>query len=124
MIGNLLAIPTWFLAITSGGSFQLAMIWLAVEYLVAECWFGPTVNVLQSTVGPKIGGTAQGMFTVTGAIANFAPAVLGFLYQSQQTTVPSEGLTTLLSVGVCTCYLLSALCFGASAVAAPKPKSD
>lgn len=123
--GNLLATPAWYMAITSENSFQLAMVWLAVEYLVAECWFGPTVSVLQSSVGKKIGGTAQGLFTVTGAIGNLAPAVLGFVYDQQQQqsgASSSEDLTNLLAISVCGCYILSAFCFGASALSPPPPK--
>lgn len=121
VVGNLLATPAWYMAVTSGDSFQLAMVWLAVEYLVAECWFGPTVSVLQTSVGPKIGGTAQGLFTVTGAIGNLAPAALGFVYDQQ----PSEELTNLLVISVCSCYILSAVAFGASALSeSPKPKLE
>lgn len=59
VVGNLLAAPTWYLAVHSS-EFQVAMIWLTVEYLVAECWFGPTISSLLSTVPSRIGGTAQG----------------------------------------------------------------
>lgn len=41
VIGCILAAPTWYLSVHSNGSFENAMAWLAVEYLVAECWFGP-----------------------------------------------------------------------------------
>ena len=58
-------------------SFTAAMAWLAASYLGAEVWFGPTISVLQSSVPADRGGTAQGIFTLTGAIANLAPAVLG-----------------------------------------------
>jgi MFS family permease len=126
--GNLLATPAWYMAITSENSFQLAMVWLAVEYLVAECWFGPTVAVLQSSVGKKIGGTAQGLFTVTGAIGNLAPALLGFVYdqQHQGAAASPNDLTNLLAISVCSCYILSAFCFGASALSDPpaKPKLE
>ena len=73
--GSILAAPAWYFAVQPNQSFAVAMAWLAAEYFVAECWFGPTISTLQSTVGPKIGGTAQGIFTVTGALANFAPSV-------------------------------------------------
>ena len=124
VIGNLLAIPAWYMAISSGHSFQVAMVWLAIEYLVAECWFGPTISVLQSCVGPKVGGTAQGLFTFTGAIGNLAPAALGFVYtQHQQSGLPGlADLTNLLAVSVCSCYVASAFFFGASALSAPPRK--
>eukprot|EP00546_Thalassionema_frauenfeldii_P018112 CAMPEP_0178901982 /NCGR_PEP_ID=MMETSP0786-20121207/4347_1 /TAXON_ID=186022 /ORGANISM="Thalassionema frauenfeldii, Strain CCMP 1798" /LENGTH=515 /DNA_ID=CAMNT_0020573189 /DNA_START=11 /DNA_END=1558 /DNA_ORIENTATION=- len=113
--GNFLAIPCWYMAITSVDSFQMAMVWLAIQYLVAECWFGPTISVLQASVRQKTGGTAQGLFTVTGALGNLAPAALGFFYE-QYTNVGPEELTTLLVITVCSCYALSAILFGASAV--------
>lgn len=124
VIGNLLAIPAWYMSISSGHSFQVAMVWLAIEYLVAECWFGPTISVLQASVGPKVGGTAQGLFTFTGAIGNLAPAALGFVYtQHQQSGLTgADDLTNLLAVSVCGCYIISAFFFGASALSAPPPK--
>lgn len=121
VVGSVLAAPAWYLAVHSDISFQLAMVWLAVEYLVAECWFGPTISVLQSTVGSKIGGTAQGLFTVTGAIGNLAPTVLGFLYSSQAGGGASTDLANLLSIGVCGGYLSSAACFAVSALSPPPP---
>lgn len=66
VVGSILAAPTWYFAIETNQSFEVAMAWLAAEYFVAECWFGPTISVLQKTVGPKIGGTSQGLFTLTG----------------------------------------------------------
>lgn len=122
VVGSLLAIPAWWYTVHAP-SFEYAMIFLAIEYIVAECWFGPTVAVLQSEVGAGRGGTAQGMFTLTGAIGNLAPSVLGFLYVQQQQTQVLEAdgnpgniiLANLLGGAVCAGYLLSALCFAKSA---------
>jgi len=112
IVGSLLAVPSWWLAVNSS-TFQLSMIWLGVEYLVAECWFGSTVAVLQSSVGKERGGTAQGMFTLTGAIGNLAPSLLGVLYgQATSQGVENQvALSNLLGVAVCTGYLISAVCF-------------
>jgi len=114
VVGSILAAPAWYMTITAP-TFESSMGWLAVEYLVAECWFGPVVAVLQSSVGPKRGGTAQGMFTLTGAIGNLAPSLLGILYgQATATgTVADDGssLSELLKVGVSAGYVLSAVCF-------------
>ena len=121
VVGSLLAAPAWYLAIQLDQSFETAMLWLTLEYLVAECWFGPTISTLQATVGPKIGGTAQGLFTLTGAIANFAPAALGFLY-GQSTATEGESsakLTELLVFGVCFGYIASAFCFAMAAQSPP-----
>ena len=118
VLGSVLAIPTWYFAIHEG-SFGGAMGFLAAEYFVAECWFGPTVNVLQSTVGPKVGGTAQGLFTVTGAVGNLAPTALGFLYDAGS----NGDLSDLLTTFVCGGYLLSATCFAASALSLPEEET-
>ena len=115
MLSSLLAVPTWYLCIQSSAtSFELAMIWLAVEYIVAECWVGPTIAILQSTVNKTYGGTAQGLFTLMGALANAAPALLGYFYQQQNGVVGDGGVSVLgefLSLGVCGCYALSFLVF-------------
>mmetsp|Transcript_9610 Transcript_9610/g.20812 ORF Transcript_9610/g.20812 Transcript_9610/m.20812 type:complete len:571 (-) Transcript_9610:1693-3405(-) len=120
VVGSLLAAPTWYLAVHSTDSFQTAMVWLTVEYLVAECWFGPTISTLLSTVPSKVGGTAQGMFTLTGAIANLSPTFLGYLYGQASLSAASadtvemsqsELLPVLLTTGVCFGYISCAFCF-------------
>ena len=124
IVGSLLAIPAWYLtmhtnviATDATNAFEIAMFWLAVEYLVAECWFGPTIAVLQFTVGASNRGTAQGLFVLTGALANLAPTLLGLIYGSQvtdQSTSSTEVLADLLSAGVCMGYLLSSIFFAVS----------
>ena len=123
IVGSLLAVPAWYFT-AHASTFDSAMAWLAIEYLVAECWFGPTVAVLQSEVGKSQGGTAQGLFTLTGAIGNLAPSLLGVLY-GQQTSITdavnnSGVLSNLLANGVCAGYLLSAACFAVSATKSSK----
>jgi MFS family permease len=122
VVGSVLAVPAFYYSI-HGGSFELAMLCLAIEYLVAECWFGPTISVLQSTVGPKIGGTAQGLFTLTGAIGNLAPSILGFVYGRAAGIDPSGELADILAVTVCSLYLASAACFIVSSLSVPPPKT-
>ncbi|VEU43370.1 unnamed protein product [Pseudo-nitzschia multistriata] len=129
VIGSLAAAPAWYLALHSTDSFQAAMLWLTVEYLVAECWFGPTISTLLSTVPSKVGGTAQGMFTLTGALANLSPTFLGYLYGQASLSPPSEGgieaaaqselLPVLLTTGVCFGYVSSAFCFAMGARTPP-----
>lgn len=87
VVGSVLAAPAWYFAVENNQSFEVAMAWLAAEYFVAECWFGPTISALQTTVGPKIGGTSQGLFTLTGAFANVAPSILGYLYGPDRKSV-------------------------------------
>lgn len=135
VIGSVLAAPTWYLAVNAGvgeaSSFELSMFWLAVEYFVAECWFGPTISSLQTTVASrKIGGTAQGLFSLTGAAANSAPAILGYIYGQAVTASADstaagaasnsgEDLSTLLIGFVCVGYLSSAACFAMASLAGP-----
>lgn len=120
VVGSILAAPTWYFAVHSEGSFQTAMVWLGAEYFVAECWFGPTISTLQSTVAPKVGGTAQGLFTLTGGVANLAPSLLGYLYgQASGGSESSDELSSLLAFGVCFGYLSSAFCFGMAAQSSP-----
>jgi hypothetical protein len=126
VVGSLLAAPAWYLAVhtASPESFGTSMTWLAVEYFVAECWFGPTISVLQATV-ETARGTAQGLFTMTGAVANLAPTAIGIaVASSSSSSLVGQGteleLLDLLSNGVCVAYVLSSLCF-IMAIRSPTP---
>ena len=114
IISSVLAIPTWYFATHTppgDNSFEIAMVWLAVEYLAAECWFGPTIAVLQSSVEPSIRGTAQGIFVLVGALGNISPTVLGWVYGSS----PSDtSLGDLVGFSGCSGYFLSFILFVAS----------
>lgn len=122
IIGSLLAVPAWWMCIHAG-TFEMSMFWLAIEYLVAECWFGPVIAVLQTSVASTKGGLAQGMFTLTGALANLAPAFLGYLYESK-VLGDVDNLSPLLSFGVCLAYLTSAIAFLLSAQASISAKTE
>lgn len=115
VVGSALAAPAWYFAIhTAPESFAVSMTWLAIEYLVAESWFGATISTLQVTVGPLVGGTAQGLFTMTGAVANLAPTLVGYA---------NEDLENSLAAAVCFGYIASAVCFGL-AINAPDTTVD
>ena len=119
IIGSLVAIPFFYLTThtksTTNDAFEAAMFWLALEYVVAECWFGPTTAVLQSSVDSSKTGQAQGLFVLTGAMGNLAPSLLGVVYGNQIATQSSlsssQVLGNLLSFGVCLGYLLSSILF-------------
>jgi sugar phosphate permease len=81
MAGSMLAAPMWA-AVMLSGSFYGAMGCLFVEYLVAECWFGPTVAILQGAVPASVRGTAQGGFAMLAAAGNVAPVIIGALQSS------------------------------------------
>ncbi|KAG5187759.1 major facilitator superfamily domain-containing protein [Tribonema minus] len=52
MAGSLLAVPMW-VGTVNCGDFGLAMTCLFLKYVLAECWFGPTVAVLQASAGAR-----------------------------------------------------------------------
>lgn len=119
-MASILAAPTWYYAIQTKQSFESAMVWLAAEYFVAESWFGPTMNALLSAVDAKVGGMAQGIYTSTVALANFAPSILGVLYSKRSTDFgtarhAANSLSTMLAFGVGGCYVTSAIFFALAA---------
>jgi hypothetical protein len=76
------------------------------------------------------GGTAQGLFTLMGAMATVAPTILGLLYSSDVSQLsepaawynvfsPTNDLGGLLIGAVCFAYLSCAFCFGMAAMATP-----
>jgi hypothetical protein len=125
VVGSFLAAPAWYWALhtASADTFTTSMTWLAVEYFVAECWFGPTISVLQATTVLSARGTAQGLFTLTGALANLAPTALGIAISSDDGPGVATELLDLLSNGVCVAYILSSLCF-IMAIRAPAPANE
>jgi hypothetical protein len=81
------------------------------------------------------GGTAQGLFTLTGALANFAPSFLGLLYATEidnhsedlsfQHLLPTTSdLGALLIDGVCFAYISCAICFVMAVVRSPSIDDD
>lgn len=61
MVGCLLAVPCW-IGVVSGTNFYVSLGFLLAEYIVAECWFGPTVTILQEGLPPNVRGVGQGVF--------------------------------------------------------------
>ncbi|CAN0424414.1 unnamed protein product, partial [Discosporangium mesarthrocarpum] len=80
MAGCLLAIPCW-MGVVSGFDFHTSLSFLLAEYLVAECWFGPTVTVLQERLPPAVRGVGQGVFSTLSAVGTLAPPFMGALMQ-------------------------------------------
>ena len=77
-VGSILAVPAWILFIRAPTP-ELSLAFLLCEYLVAECWFGPTLAALFTVVPDDKRGTAQGIFSVLTALGNFAPILIGAL---------------------------------------------
>ena len=63
MLGSLLAVP--FMAGTVlVPSFHLSMFLLFMEYLFAECWFGPALSVMQSELPLNVIGLSSAIFVL------------------------------------------------------------
>jgi len=77
-VGSLLAAPCWAGFLLAASPEQAAAFLLA-EYLVAECWFGPTLASLFSAVPVRRRGAAQGVFSVLTAVGNLGPVAVGQL---------------------------------------------
>ena len=77
-IGSILTVPCWIFFIRAS-TIEMTMVALTFEYLFAECWFGPTLATLFTTVDPEVRGTAQGIFSVLTAVGNVAPLLIGSL---------------------------------------------
>lgn len=116
-VGSLLAAPLWAAFITAPTPQQAAL-FLFFEYLVAECWFGPTLAALFDVVPATRRGAAQGLFSLATALGNFGPIAIGSLAANAGviSMIPSDipGLTslgaTLLAV-VGGSYLICAVIF-------------
>ena len=79
-IGSLLAAPLFIKFILSPTAVE-ASIWLLLEYLVAECWIGPTLAALFESVGKDKRGFAQGLFSLLIAFGNTAPLIVSYFLQ-------------------------------------------
>ena len=77
-IGSLLAVPAFALFVRQTDPYA-ALACLFVEYLVAECWVGPTLAALYDMVPRDKRGSAQGLFTTLTAFATIGPILVGTL---------------------------------------------
>jgi len=105
------AAPLWCMVLQENIAFGKSMLWLLVQYLVAETWLGPAIATLQNAVPLEHRGAAQGVFTAMTALGNLVPACLGLF--------GPETIVHGLQASVATSYLLSAGCFCAAAVCMP-----
>jgi len=111
-IGSLLAAPLWAAFILTDDP-SLAAAFLLGEYLVAECWFGPTLASLFEVVPKERRGVAQGLFSVLTAAGNLAPIFVGALAGG---TLGSFSLPQVLLWTVSGAYVASGGLFMATAL--------
>jgi sugar phosphate permease len=53
IVGSALAIPAVGLCTLTTNSFHTSLFFMAVSYLVSECWMSPAVTMMQNTVKPE-----------------------------------------------------------------------
>ena len=104
IFGSLAAIPFWLAAVRCT-SFHWAMGGLLAAYLLAECWYGATIAMLQSALPTTVWGAAQGSLNVVQIFGNLSPLLIGGLVTHG---VP---LRLLLSWTVPAAYVATAFCF-------------
>ena len=55
--GSLLGLPAIMACTLITGNFHLSLFFMAVKYLVAECWMSPAITMMQATVPPEDQGS-------------------------------------------------------------------
>eukprot|EP01031_Cornospumella_fuschlensis_P033150 gene33150-40108_t len=95
-IGSFLAAPLWLGFIYAETPTE-ALLYLLAEYVVAECWFGPTLASLFQVVPANRRGTAQGLFSLLTAVGNIGPVLVAALTSSQLMPLDAA-LTACVSV--------------------------
>ena len=111
-VGSLLAIPAWTSFILANDPVVAALS-LFIEYIVAECWIGPTLASLYNVVPSNRRGTTQGTFSLLIAFGNIAPYIVG-LFTGGALASFSIGQSILWLVNFA--YLVSGLSFVSAAV--------
>lgn len=53
MIGSLLGLPAIAMCTLVTNNFYVSLFFMALKYLVAECWMSPAITMMQSTVKPE-----------------------------------------------------------------------
>ena len=88
---------------------QLSLGSLFLEYLFAECWFGPTIAGLQAAAPPNAQGLTTGVFSCLTFVGNLAPFAIGLAVSSGEYELPD-----LLAYSVPVLYAAAAVAFVAA----------
>ena len=105
--GSLVAAPLWVLALRAP-SYGIAIALLAAEFLVAECWIGPTTALLQQAVPAASRGAAQGCFTALTLVGGLAPLAVGAAVDRSHGSLE---LVPAVAFAVAAAYVASSLLF-------------
>jgi sugar phosphate permease len=111
-IGSALAAPAWALFVLSDKP-EWAVGFLFAEYLVAECWFGPTLAAISGAVPASSRGAANGLFSIATALGNLAPVIVGAFAGGVAGNYP---LGDVLIASVSGSYVLCSILFAAAAL--------
>ena len=82
---------------------------LFLEYLFAECWFGPTIAGLQAAAPANAQGLITGVFSCLTFVGNLAPFLIGLAVSSGD-----YEMNQLLAISVPVLYGAAAVAFVAA----------
>eukprot|EP00297_Palpitomonas_bilix_P008474 CAMPEP_0113893558 /NCGR_PEP_ID=MMETSP0780_2-20120614/16166_1 /TAXON_ID=652834 /ORGANISM="Palpitomonas bilix" /LENGTH=447 /DNA_ID=CAMNT_0000883875 /DNA_START=19 /DNA_END=1362 /DNA_ORIENTATION=- /assembly_acc=CAM_ASM_000599 len=106
--GALLGIP-FTVALLLIDNFYGSVVLLLLEYIVAECWFGPAMSVLQKGAPSNVRSTAVAIFLLVGTlVGSVGPVVLGAV---DDTLADKTYVRYTLLAAVAGSYLLCAVFF-------------
>mmetsp|Transcript_23973 Transcript_23973/g.31123 ORF Transcript_23973/g.31123 Transcript_23973/m.31123 type:complete len:469 (+) Transcript_23973:92-1498(+) len=113
-IGAAAAIPFMVLCVLSS-NFYISMGALFFEYLIAECWFGPAISVLQNALPARVRGTGIACFTfITTMVGSGTSYGMGIIYDNivdDDEEDPTNTIKTELLVAVVASYGIAAYLF-------------
>jgi hypothetical protein len=93
-------------------SFGLSITFLALEYIVAECWTSPAITMLINCLSPEAKATGVSVYLmILTASGTISTAVLGILNGKYDTENHPERYGYILGLFVIIPYMLSLPCF-------------
>jgi len=98
-----------FIGVVYFENFYASIACLFVEYIFAECWFGPALSIIQNRIQPEYRGTAISLFLFfANMIGNAAPIVISQFYSNKS---PISDLQFSLMLSVAASYVSCACIF-------------
>ena len=86
-VGCFLGIPFFCICALAPNFYVSILLGLFMEYVVAECWFGPVVAVIQKSLSPTSRVLAIACFTLIATFfGSAASVVIGVIYDSMRSS--------------------------------------
>jgi len=105
IFAGLLGLPTIALCTLINSSFWFSIAMLGLEYLFAECWFGPAITMVLNTISPENKGFAVSAFLFCTTIAGtISTALLGYLENAYNAKENPSAYGYILCVFICFSY--------------------